>query len=189
MKNKAVKRACIIIALVFMVPIFLFFTFKFVKGYYPFPMWVKVLYYAAQYDITKPNDDIIDETFHFFEEGYTVTKKISSPYPIEHSLVIRFTNKLPVDQKLSMAIKLEVMEKGKVIYSKNIRSGSNGYRYENGKPSYTCSYGLCDIPFPLAGKPLKGLDIKITVLEADKKLLDYVNTGQLVLWPNISLEG
>ena len=53
---------------------------------------------------------------------------------------------------------------------------------------HTSAYGLSRIPFPVAGETLKDLDIKITVLEADKKLLDHVDSGQLFLWPNVSLD-
>ena len=123
--NKSTKRIYIFLFLGCSIPISLFFGFKFLNGYYPIPTTPKILYYAIRNDIKKLPYDIIDESFTFSEKGYIAKKKISSPYAIEHSLSIKFRNKLPVDHSLSMVIKMELMKDDNVIYSEIISSGKN----------------------------------------------------------------
>lgn len=185
------KRTCIIIVLVFMVPISLFFIFKFVKGYYPLPMMARKVYWVCKDEIGEVNSIIIDKNFKFSEEGYKVGKNISSPYPLPLALILEpHINdiNIPADYKFRGIIKIEITRDKKIVYSNIIDEAKNMCYYNNqGKPVSVGSFRIIIIPLPLAGKSHKNIDLNITVLKPETDLLKYVDSAELYLYPDLRL--
>ncbi len=161
-------------------------SFRIVKGYYPLPYFMRMIYYAICDDINEIDPISIDEEFLFWKQGYTIEKEISSPYSLNHSLVLsaRELGKLPNDMP-ECHIQVSIYRKQKLIFRKETellkdisqQDQVQGIRYVS----------LAYIPFPLDKKSYKNITIKVEVVESDENLKKHFEGSRLYLFPDISL--
>lgn len=157
-------------------------------GFYPLPDLVYKLYYANQNDKERLSEVEIDDNFAFYEEGYSVLRKVSSPYPLPHFLILHFNSTVPMEIESKLRIKLEIYRKDKLIFSEILENGYNVFERDiKGKPVGVCAISITELPFPLKWKSYKNLTVEIKVLNADEALHKYVHKASLILSPDITL--
>jgi len=161
------------------------------------------LYYLATYNENEIRV-VEDNDFHFYEEGYVKSYKLNSKYYIAHRiLLIPETKLVPVQYKFDGEMLIEIYDGKKLLHSFRtskpinlLREGNEDYLgdylvYRGKNTSHVTSvfaFELGEIPFNLIRfkwNRLKNMDIKITVLRAEKKLKEYCNIATLIIIPDL----
>lgn len=175
-----------------LVVLLLYVIVAMIKGYYPMPF--RKLYYVVQFDRGIPAsgpDNIIDPNFMFFEEGYSINKEIKELSSLSHILVLSFQKphtSIPLDSRFHGKLRIDIYRKEKLVFTGTISNALNKYEYDNqGRASKLYAYELLAIPFPLKGKAFKNINVQVTVLEADKELLNYIDSAILSVVPDLRL--
>ena len=175
--------------LVFLTIALLFVGFRLFTGYYPLTDLAYKLHYANKNNKRRLDEIIICDNFKFYEKGYSISKKVSSPYPLPHFLILRFeSNVAPVEIESKISMKLQVFRKEKLVYSTITKNGRNLFeRDSDGNVLGVNAICITELPYPLKRKKYKNLTINITILEPDEDLHRYVDNASLLLFPNIKL--
>jgi len=162
------------------------------------------LYYFATYN--KDEIRVIeDNVFLFYEEGHTKSYELNSKYYVAHRiLLIPKSKSVPVQYKFDGELLVEIYDKkNKLLHSFKtnkpinlLREGNDDYFgdylvYRGKNTSQATSvfaFELGEIPFSLIRfkrSRLKNMEIKITVLRAEKKLKEYCDIATLIIIPDL----
>jgi len=163
-------------------------VFRYVRGYYPIPQILRKLYLVNKWQ--EVNRIIIEKKFKLCQEGYCLEKTFSSPYFLPHYITFgidNFTNKIPIDYEYKGKLKIELIRKNKIVYTETVENLTNRFKYENGKALYTSYFVAAKIPFPLKGKRYENIRIRVVVLKVDPELLNYIDSAELRLFPDLKL--
>jgi hypothetical protein len=166
-------------------------SFRIVRGYYPLPYFARQIYYAICNDINRIEPIMIDEKFLFWKEGYTIEKTISSPYSLNHSLVLTTQDAqefitLPTDIS-DCYIQISIYRDNELIFKRETELVKDIYDQEQRGRSVKY-VTLANIPFPLAQRAYKDMTIRVEVIKSDESMEEYLEEGELYLYPDISLE-
>ena len=185
-KRKSRFWVCIIIVTCLLAVL----SFKIFTGFYPLPDLVYKLYYASQNEKERLDDILIDEDFKFYEKGYSVSRKITSDYPLPHFLNLSFESDLaPFNIESNLSLELKIFRKGRLVYNLVTTGGEKLFqRDKKGKLLGVSAIAITEIPFPLLMKAYKDITIEIEVLEDDEDLHQYIDKASLLLFPNIKIE-
>lgn len=180
MKNKLIWWFSALLILAFSIITGWFFRFKNTRGYYPFPMVARIFYYGNK----KIESTIIDKNFNFSKKDYSVSKVVTSPYPVPHQLILNLVDKEKEMENywFKGVIKIDITRKGELIYSKTTKGAAN---FISSKGIY--AFGLTTLPFPIDDGMYKDLRIKITVIKPDTELPEYVKSAEMILGVDLRL--
>jgi len=192
MKVEYKMRRFIGILICLLVAITLYGVMVLVKGYYPIPMLIKTVYYINAVESGKKLERaVVDLNFKFFEEGYSVSKKIEKSYPLPHLLILvpsKFTDSLPLDFVFKGEFEIKIFREEELVYRKTTNGAINYCKHgQDGKPSQFYYFQISQLPFPLGGKAYENLTVKVTVLKTDLDLSRYIDTAGLYLAADLRL--
>lgn len=164
--------------------------FRVFAGYYPLPEIVYRLYYANQHDGERLDNIKIDGDFRFHERGYSVSREISSPYPLPHFLILQFDSGIaPISIETKISLKIEVFRKNKLVYSTVTKNGDTLFKRDKKRNLLAVqSINILELPFPLKWKAYKDIRFEVTVIEADEELHKYIDKAALFLFPDIRVD-
>lgn len=153
-------------------------NFATVKESISFPVGIRHLYHilAAPKDLYKP---IIFDRFLFDEQGFHKTYKLNPKYFDLYDLSIVFPNKdISSKYKFSGKLFVEFLYENKVVSKKIVDRINTGW-FADGDISKYKRVSLLNFEIPIVGKYKKNIEVRITVLEADKNLKMYMDSIML----------
>jgi hypothetical protein len=146
-----------------------------------------------------------DSNFHFEEKGYSAIYKLKSKYYLSHRILLMpESNSVPVDYKFEGEMFIEISDNNKqLLHSFKTDKPENilriteydyidnymayaGNNYPHATSVFAVELGV--IPFDiirLKWSRLKNMEVKITVLKAEKGLQEFCDKATLVIVPDL----
>jgi hypothetical protein len=169
--------------------------FKRYFGYYPIPFVVKKVYYSFKYQSSRHIEQVVDTHFRINTAGYKTQYELKNMLNMPYYVYVKFNPKIepvPASYQFTGQLNIIVTRDNAVQYShitKGISKvtlgalGAKTYR-----PGFTDGYYVAVLPFPLKNGTYNNTKLSITVTGIDNNLMQYAETAQISIFPEIDLD-
>lgn len=160
--------------------------YKTITGYYPILSDLSWFYYVVTPDVDLKATNI-DSDFVFDKKGYVAVAEIKHAIPLTYQLVAGFENDLPIDFVYKGKILIELSKDNKILYSEIVEKTVKSYYSigEDRRPSGIRGFAFTAFPFIIAHKKYINSTIKVTVINEDTTIHEYIESAKLSLLPSL----
>ena len=169
-------------------------VFKRYYGYYPVPFVVKKVYYSFKYQSSRNVEQVVDSHFRINTAGYKTQYELKNMLNMPYYVYVKFNPKMepvPASYQFTGQLNIIVTRDNVVQYSHITKGMSKVTLAALGAKTH--SKGITDgsyvavLPFPLKNSTYNNTKLNINVTGVDNKLMQYAETAQVSIFPEIDL--